>query len=274
MFCRKCGNGMPDDSLFCPKCGMKVTKDNNDENQQTEQSDLNKMETQTLGVTHDQETRVPTEERKRKTNEAERKSKKVRTVLTCSILGICVVVPFILYFSLRQFGYTHKNDGWYISRYYGSDTDVTVPTSFLWQDVVGIAEKAFEGSNVESVMFSSNSNNANFTVEERAFYNCKYLETVSFNSLIVKAEIYANAFENCTSLDTLEFCGRRFNSLSKMRESQSGKTNKIDYDSLSPEEAKKARQEASSKIIEASSLSKFKFNKNAFTGCTKFNDVE
>ena len=24
MFCMKCGTNMPDDSVFCPKCGMKV----------------------------------------------------------------------------------------------------------------------------------------------------------------------------------------------------------------------------------------------------------
>lgn len=83
--------------------------------------------------------------------------------------------------SASDFEYRAESKGLYITKYKGSDKNVVIPDTIDGKTVIGIAEKAFNGSSVERVVLTKNITN----VDSGAFTNCRALKTfVMFDSLV------------------------------------------------------------------------------------------
>lgn len=149
--------------------------------------------------------------RKRNTKPISAEKKEITTrrifFLTKIFVSLTIgIVMVIMHFNLRQFEFERKNEKWFISKYYGSETILDLPIKHLGENIAGISESAFEGSKIILINISLEERNGNFRIEEKAFYNSQELESVNFtNNSIMELQhdaiiIGDRAFANCVNL--------------------------------------------------------------------------
>ena len=85
-----------------------------------------------------------------------------------------------------------------ISDYEGQDDKVVIPTYYKEYKVVSIDEKAFKNSYITEITFTSE-----VTIEDKAFLNSYKLKTIVNPEMVTS--IGYNAFEGCSSLESVEF---------------------------------------------------------------------
>lgn len=288
MFCRKCGNEIPNDSEFCPKCGMSVIEDNSDKIEIVALSETDKQDhiynkdrqVSYIEQFYSDEYREECKLKQKDEVIAEQRQKvnRMKTILTVSILGIFVIVAVILYFSLRQYGYTYKDDGWYISHYYGSGGDIEIPEKFIFFNVVGVDEDAFKDSKIISVKIPSNSD-GKFSIRANAFSGCSNMEKIVFDRNIHYINIGENAFKDCIDLTEVYAIEQVYNSKNsyKFRKAKNpnldnnAQTNISESSVMDKAAAVSAQFNA---IEEAEALKNIKCDKTAFTNCPRFTGVE
>lgn len=114
--------------------------------------------------------------------------------------SFCAVnVSAIVTVSEGDFSYALNDDDTYsIYKYYGNETDLTLPASVFGEKVTSIYENAFSNSELTSVIIPENYQ----IIGENAFYNCRNLIEVNFPSTLVSIGSYA--FYNCSSLETAD----------------------------------------------------------------------
>lgn len=85
-----------------------------------------------------------------------------------------------------------------ITKYIGKSCYVEIPTIIFRRTVVAIDERAFEGTNVETVIIGDSIE----TIGDNAFHNCKLLKTIEFCGDV--KEIGNYAFEGCNGITEIE----------------------------------------------------------------------
>ncbi len=85
-----------------------------------------------------------------------------------------------------------------ITKYIGKSCYVDIPPYFKGRVVVAIDERAFEGTNVETVIIGDSIE----TIGDNAFHNCKLLKTIEFRGDV--KEIGNYAFEGCNGITEIE----------------------------------------------------------------------
>lgn len=207
---------------------------------------------------------------------SERNTRRVLVLTKLFVPTVIVSLMLIMYFNLRQFDYIQIGGKWYISHYYGSEAALSIPKQHFGSDVAGIAQNAFENSNITSITVSSISSHS-FDIREKAFINCQQLEKIEFDSQIYTVNIGPNAFKDCVNLFEIEFHGRTYNSenghkLSKINIPNQSRPSRIP--SQNDDLPKADSWEAFEATQEASALQGFKCDKTAFTNCPKFTGIE
>ena len=133
-----------------------------------------------------------------------------KRIITASVIsGILAVVAVILSFALSAGSlssgkgtaglvYKEVDDGYYVSAYKGTDTEVVIPKKHEDKAVIGIAEAAFADTAITSVTIPATVK----TIEARAFENCTALKSVTLPRALTT--IGEAAFKNCTALKTVD----------------------------------------------------------------------
>ncbi|MBO5415533.1 MAG: leucine-rich repeat protein [Clostridia bacterium] len=98
------------------------------------------------------------------------------------------------------FTYTVSNGKAIISGFTGKDTHLVIPSQIDGFDVIGIAENAFEGYSLKSVIIS---NGVQF-IDWFAFYNCTALSSITIPSSVTR--IGHSAFDGASQSFTI-YCG-------------------------------------------------------------------
>lgn len=184
MFCRKCGNGIPEDSEFCPKCGIKIK--------------LEADSSETLNY----ETELPVQN-----GTVKSKKKKIMPIILIllSVTVIAAVVLMIAFYPVystlhNEFSYIIDGDKFVvITGYSGGDTDVVIPEIIKGMPVKVIVGNAFRESNITSVKL----NEGLVLIGPGAFENCTSLQTVTTTGISTLSSINDSAFAGCTSLRTI-----------------------------------------------------------------------
>lgn len=121
---------------------------------------------------------------------------------------VVAATMLIMYFNTREFDFVLEGDKWYISHYYGSETELTLPREHFGGEVTGIAQNAFENSNITSLnIYASNDYGNEFDIQREAFCNCNDLETICFGSKIRTVNIAEYAFKDCINLYEISYGG-------------------------------------------------------------------
>ncbi len=104
-----------------------------------------------------------------------------------------------------SFTYNSSTGTYYVGNYNGTETSVTIPSTYLGTPVTGIADNAFDGNN-----YSSNTKITDVKIPEsiteigyRAFYCCSSISTIEIPASVTK--IGLEAFESCSSLSSVTF---------------------------------------------------------------------
>lgn len=232
MFCRKCGNEIPDDSAFCPRCGERVvTEDVEDTAVETVRSTVklekaDALAIAELGMLLCKEcgkaipkgnmfcpvcgTDVPSVE----IAVADSLSKISKLKLILISVGALIAVLAVIFFTIimpemhREFYYDiDPTSGKYIILGMPEQKkEVEIPDTIWFKPVYAIKDEAFANSDIESVSFGKNIQE----IGERAFENCTKLKSVEFrgsyeNSNIDTVSIGTGAFYNCSTLSDLTF---------------------------------------------------------------------
>ncbi|MDE6660483.1 MAG: leucine-rich repeat domain-containing protein [Anaeroplasmataceae bacterium] len=127
---------------------------------------------------------------------------KKHIIIMSSIIGaICIVGIFLIcFFSIPRitYGYDHEARTYYVDKVYGNAKRYTIKDSIKDKPVTKIRSRAFMNkSNLKEIILSENLEE----IERLAFLNCKRLEKIDLSHVKV---IGRNAFENCTSLRSVE----------------------------------------------------------------------
>lgn len=101
-----------------------------------------------------------------------------------------------------QFEYEEVNGMLYITGYTGTEKNIML-RDLNGKTIRGIAEGAFENSDIESVTMWGD---GDLIIEEKAFKNCKNLKSVSFHA----ERIGNSAFEGCTELESINISSLHF----------------------------------------------------------------
>ncbi len=238
MFCRKCGNQIPDDSEFCPRCGA-ATGENitpagevNSPKVEIPKAETPKAETPKAETPKAEPPKVETPPAE--SLEADKsdtatlatvkdkpKTPKPMLIFLLSILGVLIVICAAFYIRsfmprdeqnaestvVDEYPYFkyHLNDdgtGYIIDGYTGGLVFVDIPNTINNMPVVKIAEKAFFGMELAEVSFGSNMKE----IGESAFEGST-VETVSFEETIndLTVVIGNRAFYDCESLSQFNF---------------------------------------------------------------------
>ncbi|MDD4388532.1 MAG: leucine-rich repeat protein [Bacilli bacterium] len=99
-----------------------------------------------------------------------------------------------------DFGLSLRDNGYYITAYYGENEEIIIPEYFHNIPVVGIASEAFKENNrIKNIIFPSNL----IEIENKVFYNCASISKIDLpkNLEIIGDE----AFADCWSLKTVFF---------------------------------------------------------------------
>ncbi len=218
MFCRKCGKEIPDDSEFCPKCGMSVGKEISEQ--------VNTQEDTVVADTANStpnETTVANEISSNTMNAAQSAiiedkpcSHKKKSIIPFVVIAIVVVVFAAIFIPVKinidaknkeahhEFEYHLSEDGTYIiDGYHGDDPNVVIPATINKILVTQIGEKAFYGTDIQSVIVGEHI----FEIGQSAFADCNQLKSVQFlfnkNRLLVYIDSFA--FCSCFSLSEVKF---------------------------------------------------------------------
>lgn len=210
---------------------------------------------------------------------SDKKARTTRHILTVTKVAVSIMtvaLMFIMRFNLREFDYTRINGRWYISHYYGSETALQIPAEHSGGEVGGIAQNAFESSDITSIRIPSNSRNS-FDIRQNAFNNCPKLENITFSHNLYEVNVGAYAFKDCINLLEIEFGGKIYNLENGYKLSGIKKTNQPNQsrnpsqnDYLEKSDSKLAFEETQEAIM----LQGFKCDKTAFTNCPRFTGVE
>ena len=134
--------------------------------------------------------------------ERDRKKKFVKTgVIGVIILAAIIVLINVIIYSAADYSYKKYDDGVEITKYKGKAIAVDIPSELGGKTVVRIEDRAFEGTDIESVIIPD-------TVTEiggYAFKECENLTDVTIPDSVTKIEGYA--FESCKKLTDITIPG-------------------------------------------------------------------
>lgn len=219
MFCRKCGNEIPDDSEFCPKCGEKIEViEENEEVQQAVEAVNEPVQVRSSKpVTNGNELcsvcepDLPKDEalHTEKANEKSVKKESKKKVIFISIgavaaavVAIMLVVFYPIYSTLhKEYGYIINDDKVVvITGYHGEDTDIVIPNIIKGKPVKVIEESAFKDSNITSVQLNDDLE----IIGSSTFANCSGLKEVTMPGKSIISSVGDEAFRDCTSLTSIK----------------------------------------------------------------------
>lgn len=100
--------------------------------------------------------------------------------------------------SAEKLLYTWRNGGYYVVGVPPDAKDIAIPYKYNGEYVLGIAQYAFAGSQINNVIISKGV----VHIEQCAFVNCTNLQSVMLPDSIVS--IGKSAFQNCTSLKSID----------------------------------------------------------------------
>lgn len=219
MFCRKCGKEIPDDSVFCPKCGATVADEKETDSTEPEQDEETSVKEDIVPSENEDSVSIIREINQKIKNDA--KESKQRThkktasklLIIAAALAAVVAAALIVFIPQAGIGFEYElvdNDHYVITKYTGSDTEVTVPDTIWFKPVTIISASAFIETNITGVKIGKNI----IGIGESAFMNCSSLKKVDCtgitpsdgsNFLIMKY-----AFKNCDKLENVilpDYCG-------------------------------------------------------------------
>lgn len=120
---------------------------------------------------------------------------------------ILVAIFFSIYNNIPRIVYTYNEayDGYLVDYVYGNSKEYVIPKEYNGKKVVGFDSRAFyEHKGLESIRFEEETNIK--IIARLAFAECNNLKTMSLSNL---DEIGKNAFQNCISLDNINFSVER-----------------------------------------------------------------
>lgn len=237
MFCRKCGKEIPDDSVFCPKCGAATESEASpkeeltDTPEQREQIQDKPMRCEVCfrqlttklekcpncdtpnpfydGEKNEDSVSIISEinhKIKNNSKELKRKSRKktlAKLMIIAAALAAVVAAALIVFIPQAGIGFEYElvdNDHYAITKYTGSGTDVTVPDTIWFKPVTIISASAFNGTNITDVKIGKNI----IGIGESAFMNCSSLEELDCSAVEMADGsnflIMDEAFSGCTAL--------------------------------------------------------------------------
>ena len=142
------------------------------------------------------------------------KNKNKLKIITLPVSFIVILLVFFAFFYFQIINYERVNktfvnenityeiikDKITVKKVDSDTKNVRIPKVLYSYNVTDIGKNAFEGSNVEQVIFDGNSIN----IDEYAFADCKNLKTISSaNGTQITLNVKAGAFKNCTSLTAI-----------------------------------------------------------------------
>lgn len=229
MFCRKCGNEIPDDSDFCPKCGERVVTEDIEKTAIKIVRSTGKLEKVDAPATAESGalickecgktipqgnmfcpvcgTDVPNIEIAAAGSPSKKSKLKLILISAGALVAVLAVVFLAVILPEMHLDFYYERDpetGDYIILGTEKDVkDLKLPDTIWFIPVRAINDEAFINSSVESVSFGKNIR----YIGMNAFRGCKKLKTVKFsekyNYDIRNVIIDLMAFRNCSSLKTV-----------------------------------------------------------------------
>ena len=96
-----------------------------------------------------------------------------------------------------DYGYEKINDSWYLAEYTGDETEIVLPTECSMGEIAGIADRAFNNSDLVSVVVPEGYE----SVGESAFADCESLTTVTLPSTLTSIGNSAFEYSAISALD-------------------------------------------------------------------------
>lgn len=220
MFCRKCGKEIPNDSTFCPKCGAKISLE-----EALVSATPDEVSVAEMKAAEETIQQLPEEKSADTAIVAVADNKKgvpfmavlwVLLVIVIAAIAIPVAVTKyneyteahheFEYHLVENYGGYSSKKGYVIDNYVGKEKDVIIPNTINKLPVFEIGEKAFTGTDIESLM-----TNANLTrIGKSAFENCHDLKSADLKACHGTPffEIADFAFSYCTALENVAMSDR------------------------------------------------------------------
>lgn len=198
MYCRKCGTHIPDDSVFCSKCGISVTEESKPEQDIETSEETDNVSSEKVN-SESTEPKAAKDDGKKKQN---RKKTALSIVKWAVGLSVFFAVALVLFFQAGPcFEYKLVDDDHYvITKYTGTFTEVTIPDTIWFKPVTSISGNAFNKSGITRVKLGKNMT----VICEGAFDNCNSLEELDCSAVEMANGsnflIAHSAFEGCNNL--------------------------------------------------------------------------